>query len=67
MTAPRWFLAGSSRRSHAIRDHSPKVGAPGVRMSMCGRVAWHRTAEEAPAEMLRCIACTRALEQRATV
>lgn len=64
----KWLAAEGSRRAHALREHSPKMHAPpGVRMSMCGRIAWHRTAREAEPGVQHCGGCLRALALRDNV
>lgn len=62
----KWLTAAGSRRAHALRESS-RVGIPSVRMSMCGRVAWHRHAATAPEDMPRCGSCLTAILRRATL
>lgn len=58
-----WLLSNGSQRAHALREKPVKVREPGARLSWCGRVAWHRRADQAPLTMLRCAACERALSR----
>lgn len=62
-----WLRSEGSRMAHALRVRPVKVREPGVRMSMCGRVAWHQTAQKAPQEQGRCAACLTSLTRLLSV
>ncbi|UVK61404.1 hypothetical protein SEA_GINGERBUG_54 [Microbacterium phage Gingerbug] len=62
----KWLTAEGSRRAHALRESS-RVTVPSVRVSMCGRIAWHRRASEAEPGMRRCAGCLTAIARRANV